>query len=81
MQTLLAKLTPETVGNEDAVEAHTKVEEGEQLLAKIADALKTVEGADPDDAKAYVTSIKPVIAKVKKLSAKGVKKQRSGKKG
>ena len=70
LQTILAKLTPEAFAGEDVVEAQAKIGACEELLDTFAYALKIGEGADPDDAKEYETSIKPLVAKMKKLAAK-----------
>jgi len=74
MHMLLAKLPAEQSGDEDAIEAQAKVDEGEELLKALASSLQSGEGPDQDEVKAFISSIKPSLAKVKKVATKKEKK-------
>ena len=73
LQMLLAKLTAEQSGDDDAIAAQEKVDEGEELLKALAVSLQSGEGPDQDEVKAFISSIKPSLAKVKKVATKKVK--------
>ena len=49
LQMLLAKLTAEQSGDEDAIAAQEKVDEGEELLKALAVSLQSGEGPDQDE--------------------------------
>ena len=73
MHMLLAKLSAEQSGDEDAIEAQAKVDEGEELLKALASSLLSDDGPDQEEVKQFISSLKPSFPKIKKLTLKKVK--------
>ena len=70
LQMLLAKLTAEQSGDDDAIAAQAKVDEGEELLKALASSLLSDEGPDQEEVKQFTSSLKPYVPKIKKLTLK-----------
>ena len=74
LQMLLAKLIGEQTGEDDAIEAQAKIDEGEELLKRLAESLQSGIGPDNDEKKDFLSTLKPFIPKMKKLANKKPKK-------
>ena len=74
LQMLLAKLIGEQTGEDDAIEAQAKIDEGEELLKRLAESLQSGQGPDNDEVKEFLSTLKPFIPKMKKLANEKPKK-------
>ena len=74
LQMLLAKFIGEQTEEDDATEAQAKIDEGEELLTRLAESLQSGQGPDNDEVKEFLSTLKPFIPKVKKLANEKPKK-------